>query len=294
VRAQHPAKDVSIRQVSGEREMSLVWLKIIFSIAVFVTGAFGVLFPWALVRGAPGDRFITWGDTFAAGVLGGAGLVHLLAGGVGAFRDLAPGLDYPVAFVLAGVGFLMMLLIEGVIVASPDPAESPLHCGSRGASHEFGPRVQMAKQHSYAFILLLVLSVHSIILGMTLGAQSSSATTLMIFIAIMSHKAMAGFALGVSYYRSGSSLWWTILVATLFSSMTPLGILAGTAVNALVSSGGRQMFEAIFDSVGAGTFLYIATLDLIRTEFEIPGDQWQKWLLAAVGFGIMAMLALWI
>jgi zinc transporter ZupT len=82
-------------------------------------------------------------------------------------------------------------------------------------------------------------------------------------------------------------------VATLFSSMTPLGILAGTAVNALVSSGSRQMFEAIFDSVGAGTFLYIATLDLIRTEFEIPGDQWQKWLLAAVGFGIMAMLALW-
>ena len=58
--------------------MSLVWLKVIFSIAVFVAGAFGVLFPWALVRGAPGDRFITWGDTFAAGVLGGAGLVHLL------------------------------------------------------------------------------------------------------------------------------------------------------------------------------------------------------------------------
>ena len=274
--------------------MSLVWLKVIFSIAVFVAGAFGVLFPWALVRGAPGDRFITWGDTFAAGVLGGAGLVHLLSGGVEAFRDLAPGLDYPLAFVLAGVGFLMMLLIEGVIVASPDPAESPLHCGSRGASHEFGPRVQMAKQHSYAFILLLVLSVHSIILGMTLGAQSSSATALMIFIAIMAHKAMAGFALGVSYYRSGSSLWWTILVATLFSSMTPLGILTGTAVNALVSSGSRQMFEAIFDSAGAGTFLYIATLDLIRTEFEIPGDQWQKWLLAAMGFGIMAVLALWI
>ena len=79
-----------------------------------------------------------------------------------------------------------------------------------------------------------------------------------------------------------------------FSSMAPLGILAGTAIDALISSGGRQLFEAVFDSVGAGTFLYIATLDIIRTEFELPGDQWQKWVLASMGFGLMALLALWI
>jgi zinc transporter 1/2/3 len=136
--------------------------------------------------------------------------------------------------------------------------------------------------------------VHSIILGVALGAQSSLTSALAIFAAIMAHKAMAGFALGVSYHRSGASLRQTAPVAAFFSSMTPLGILAGTAVDALVSSGGRQLFEATFDSVAAGTFLYIATLDIIRTEFELPGDNWQKWLLAAVGFGLMAVLAVWI
>jgi zinc transporter ZupT len=76
--------------------------------------------------------------------------------------------------------------------------------------------------------------------------------------------------------------------------MTPLGILAGTAVEALVSSDGSRMFEAVFDSVGAGTFLYIASIDIVRREFELRGDRWQKWLFAASGFSMMAVLALWI
>ncbi len=274
--------------------MSLTELKVIFSVLVFISGGAGVLIPWALNDGAPGERFMAWGDTFAGGVLAGAGLVHLLSGGADGFRSLAIGLNYPLAFVLAGAGFLLILLIEGVIVADPDPSASPLHCGSRGASHEIGPQAYTAGSHPFVFVLLLVLSVHSIIVGMALGAQSSPAMALIVFIAIMAHKSMAGFALGVSYRRAGSSLWRACPVAIFFSSMSPVGILAATSVDALVSSGARQWFEAVFDSVGAGTFLYIATLDIFRTEFELPGDRWQKWLLATSGFGIMAVLARWI
>jgi zinc transporter 1/2/3 len=274
--------------------MSLTALKVIFAAAIFVTGAFGVLVPWVFGRRDSGERFMAWGDTFAGGVLAGAGLVHLLSGGVSGFQELAPGLTYPMAYVLAGVGFLLILLIEAVIVADPDPEESPLHCGSRGASHEIGPEAHTSIRHPYAFILLLVLSVHSIILGLALGGQRSVTRAYAIFIAILAHKAMAGFALGVSYHRTGASLRRTAPVAVFFSSMTPLGILAGTAVDALVSSNGRLAFEALFNSLGAGTFLYIATLDIIRTEFELPGDNWPKWLLASAGFTVMAVLAVWL
>jgi zinc transporter 1/2/3 len=274
--------------------MSLVELKVIFSVLVFITGAFGVLFPWIMRFGTSTDRFMALGDTFAGGVLGGAGLVHLLSGGGDGFRELAPGLNYPVAYMLAGAGFLLILLIETVIAAKPDSGESPLQCGSRGASHEVGFQSPRTEGHPYSFILLLVLSVHSIILGVALGTQRSLMTMSAVFIAIMAHKAMAGFALGISYQRIGTSLRQTAEVAAFFSSMTPLGILGGTALDAMVSSGHRELFEALFNSIGAGTFLYIATLDIIRTEFEIPGDNWQKWLLFTLGFGIMAMLAVWI
>jgi hypothetical protein len=50
----------------------------------------------------------------------------------------------------------------------------------------------------------------------------------------------------------------------------------------------------VFESVAAGTFSHIATLDIISTEFEFPGNRRQKWLLASVGFRVMALLARWI
>ena len=275
--------------------MSLVVLKLGLAVAVLIGGGLGVLLAWTIAGGGTSEeRFMALGDTFAGGVLMGAGLVHLLSDGVGEFRSLAPGLGYPLAFILAGAAFLLILLIEGVIVANPDANESPLHCGSRGASHEIVPRAAKSEPHPYVAVLLLVLSVHSVIVGVTLGAQSSVSRTLIVFIAIIAHKSVAGFALGVSYRRAGYSLRRTLPVAAFFSSMTPLGILAGTTIVAIVASHGRQIFEAVFDSLGAGTFLYIAILDIIRTEFELPGDRWQKWLLASLGFGLMSLLALWV
>ncbi|MEJ2647192.1 MAG: ZIP family metal transporter [Sedimentisphaerales bacterium] len=274
--------------------MGLAQFKVIFSIAVFIVGMLGVLLPWIFKNSMFSHRFIAWGDTFAGGVLFGAGLIHLLSGGAVQFRDLSPSMGYPIAFLLAGFGFFLILLIEGVIVADPDPGESPLHCGSRGASHEIGTRTHTTKPYHYSFILLLVLSVHSVILGLALGAQRSLTSTMAIFFAIIAHKTMAGFSLGVSYLRIGISLRRAAPVAAFFSSMTPLGILIATAADTIVSSGSRELFEAVFNSLGAGTFLYIATLDIIRTEFELPGDNWQKWLLAASGFTIMAILAIWI
>jgi len=258
--------------------MNLVELKALFSGLVFIIGGVGTLLPWALARGARAERFMAWGNAFAGGVLGGAGLIHLLSSGVHDFRALAPGLNYPFAFVLAGAGFLLILLTEAVIVAD----------------HETGPKARSFKPHPVIYALLLVLSIHSLIVGTALGVQRSMAETLIVFIAIAGHKTAAGFALGISYRRAGSTLRTIAPVACFFSSMTPLGILTGAAVETLISSGGGKLFEAIFDSVGAGTFLYIASVDIVRTEFELPGDRWQKWLFAASGFSIMAALALWV
>ncbi|MGE5186640.1 MAG: hypothetical protein ACM31C_31515 [Acidobacteriota bacterium] len=64
-------------------------------------------------------------------------------------------------------------------------------------------------------------------------------------------------------------------------------------MNVFALAGSRSWFEGIFDSLAAGTFLYIAMLDIIRTEFEVRGDRWQKWSLASAGFATMAVLALW-
>jgi len=270
--------------------MSLVELKTLSLGLVFIAGMVSVLLPWAIGAGAPAERLMAWGNAFAGGVLGGAGLIHLLNGGASEFQALAPGLDYPLAFVLAGAGFLLILLIEAVIVADHSgPGVEVRRFDSGSAGREIG-----SQPHAVIYVLLLVLSIHSIIVGIAMGAQRSVSTALIVFIAIVAHKMGAGFALGITYRRAGSSLRRTAPIAAFFSSMTPVGILAGTVVEALISSKGSQLFEAIFDCVGAGTFMYIASVDIVRTEFEVRGDRWQKWLLAAAGFSMMAVLARWI
>lgn len=272
--------------------MSLLELKLIFSALVFAGGVIGVVLPWAIAGRTAGERFVAWGDSFAAGVLTAAGLVHLLSSGATAFHTLDPGSKFPVAFVLAGAGFLLTLLFEAVILADPDPSCPALRSASERSSHD--QQHLTTDRGPVVFVLLCVLSIHSVIVGITLGVQSSPSNALIVLIAILAHKSVAGFALGVSYCRAGCSLRGTARIAAVFSIMAPLGILAGTTIETLVSFGWRQLFEAIFDSVGAGTFLYIATLDIIRTEFEMPGDRWQKSLFTCAGFSIMAVLALWL
>jgi hypothetical protein len=76
--------------------------------------------------------------------------------------------------------------------------------------------------------------------------------------------------------------------------MTPLGILIGAGAGLTLAARASGLFEATFDSLGAGTFIYIATLDIIKTEFDSPTNRAQKWLAATLGFGVMALLAIWI
>lgn len=275
--------------------MGLIWIKLGFTLLVLVTALAGALLPWSAWAAARGERFIALGDSFAGGVLAGAGLIHMLGDGAAGFQSVAPQLEYPVAFLLAGIGFFLILLIEGVIVAGRRAPEAP-HAQARAAaaSHEIGGGGSGRPRTPYTAPLLLVLSVHSIIAGMALGAQRSLGLALVVFLAIIAHKAVAGFALGVSYRRNGPELARVVPAVAFFSLMTPLGILAGTLLSASLGASGGRLLEAAFDSLAAGTFIYIAALDIIRTEFDQPDDRWQKWLAACAGFGIMALLAIWI
>ena len=267
--------------------MSLPLYKLIFAAIVFATGGLGVSIPWILQTKAPHERVRDLGNAFSAGVLGGAGLIHLLDAAVTGFRAAAPGLTFPLAFVLAGGGFQLILLIEEVIVSHPEESGHSAHGALTRTDHGEGAG-------ALPFVLLLVLSIHSVIVGTALGAQHALGTAAIVFAAVMAHKATAGFALGVAYQRAGFTPRQTLPEAALFASMTPLGILIGTGISSLTSSTGALWFESVFDSLGAGTFIYIATLDILRTEFDRPGDRWQKWLATTLGFGTMAIVAIWI
>lgn len=273
----------------------IYWIKLAFAAAVALVGLAGALLPWIIGGRRANARILALSDTFAGGVLGGAGLIHLLGGGIAEFQATLPGVGYPLALLLAGMGFMLILLIEGVIVpARPGITETIRTQGSPAVQHETGWNFEASRAVPYPVILLIVLSVHSVILGLALGAQQALSGAIIVFLAIVAHKSAAGFALGIGYERAGIRHRRALPQIGFFAAMTPLGIVIGASVGLALTAHSAHLFEAIFDSLGAGTFIYIAALDIIKTEFDNPKYRLQKWLAAVFGFGLMALLAIWL
>jgi zinc transporter 1/2/3 len=140
---------------------------------------------------------------------------------------------------------------------------------------------------------MFILSIHSIIAGFALGIEDRSLQAVIILIAVLAHKGTASFALGISLLRGKVEKKKFISTISFFSFMTPLGIILGYLFSILLSGTAEQRFEAIFDSLAAGTFLYIAILDILNEEFSERSRLFAKYAFLLAGFGIMALVAIW-
>lgn len=272
--------------------MSLFTTKLLVAAVVLLAGWLG----GALVLGRASkdreSRLLSWGNAFAAGVFLGTGLIHTLSEASGLWRDL--GWQYPIAFVLAATSFCLILLFEHVLL--PDDAHAMIHAHTgdplehEGHSHGHHHPVREASPTA----LVVALSAHSVLAGLALGAQRLMVSTLIIALAILAHKATASLALGITLARRGTAPRKARRYLLLFAAMTPLGILLGLAGSGLFREGASMYFDATVSALAAGTFLYIASIDMLQDEFLKPGSRWAKWVSAVVGLAITAVLALWV
>ena len=100
--------------------------------------------------------------------------------------------------------------------------------------------------------------------------------------------------------------------------MTPLGIVLGTVASELLEGGTAVLIEGSFNALAAGTFIYVAIMDVINAEMssrddrlahfvrsvmagddDLPlpvddSDRVIKFLLVLVGFASMALLGVWV
>jgi zinc transporter 1/2/3 len=123
---------------------------------------------------------------------------------------------------------------------------------------------------------------------------SSAAGASILLIAILAHKGAAGFALGSTFREAAIPPRTRIPALLVFVGSTPLGVILGGAAIDLFGAGDGAAV-AWFKAVAAGTFLYVATLDIVREEF-FPGgtNRGRRLVWAIIGAGIMALVALWV
>lgn len=280
-------------------------LKIGLAVVIFAAGWAGGVVPLLRTDTNPNSKLLSWGNAFAAGIFLGVGLVHMLSDANGSWTtDL--GFKFPMAFMFAGVAFALVLLFEHVIVAtraahdtvhvfegdeSPGGAQSPGSGSDRAAAAVETLHKQPA---IYPYVLITALSVHSVIAGLALGAQVDLKDVWVIFVAIIAHKSSAAFALSVSCVRAGLDRRMSLRFLAMFALTTPTAVLIGAGVSSVLDGRAEVYFDATFTALAAGTFLYIASLDIIREEFLHGSQRWQKWLLLAAAYGGTAVLAIWL
>ena len=262
--------------------------KLLFALAIFAAAWFGGRLPGLLRNRAYGPGLLGWCTAFAAGIFLGFGLLHLLGESRETWIELGrnPGL----APALAIVGFMAILLLEHVLL--PPAAHSVVHAHS---GEPLSPEAAAPLSSSRVpWALLLALSIHSILAGLALGVERSAAGVWFIFVAIVAHKWSAAFALGISLVRHHVPTSRSRLLLLLFAAATPAGILAGSVAGSLLTSTPGRIFDATFGALAAGTFVYIGATDILQDTSHQVGQRLAKWVVAAIGVALTAILSLWV
>lgn len=201
---------------------------------------------------------------FGAGVLLSAAFLHMLPA---AIPVLGPSTGL---FLL--IGYLIMTLLERFTMAHP--------CGEEACPN-----------HRLGLAALLGLSVHSVIAGMALGVglleTNDLSVSAALLAAILVHKVPETLALMGLLAASGWNRKKIIISLFVFSVMGPVGIFLGT-----VSNFQSPYLLSCALAVSAGTFLYIASSDLLPQLHKKMKQEWVHFLAFLAGLLLLSFEAL--
>lgn len=114
---------------------------------------------------------------------------------------------------------------------------------------------------------ILGLSAHSLFESLALGLSDDFSTVLNIFIATAAHRWATSTALAFKLSRDLRYMPFLVLLC-IFSTMVPIGIGVGAALNSL----GEKVRGVLF-AISAGTFFYVGVFDGVSEEFA-EGQTW--------------------
>jgi zinc transporter ZupT len=133
------------------------------------------------------------------------------------------------------------------------------------------------------------LSVHSLIAGMGLAVfMPSPEVALALLVSILAHKTPAAFSLASLMILAKHSRRRIVISMVVFAAMTP----AGALVLAPALDAGSERLLMVLTSMVTGTFLYVATADLLPEVFHSRHNRWLNLVLLLLGILIMGTIGL--
>ncbi|KAA8515520.1 hypothetical protein F0562_018869 [Nyssa sinensis] len=147
----------------------------------------------------------------------------------------------------------------------------------------------------------LSIVVHSVIIGISLGASESPKIIMPLIAALTFHQFFEGIGLGGCICQAKFKSGAVTIMALFFSLTTPVGIIIGIGITNVYkdNSPTALIVEGIFNAASAGILIYMALVDLLAADFMNPRMQSNGRLQMGanvsllLGVAFMSLLAKW-
>lgn len=140
-------------------------------------------------------------------------------------------------------------------------------------------------------LAVIALSFHAIFEGLAVGLEPSLSSVVYLAGAIATHKLVIAFCVGMELYVTGASTRTILGYLSIFSMVTPIGIILGVALGYFNNdSENLGATPTILQGMAAGTLLYVVFFEVLGR--ERANDKSGLLQLAAIITGFMLMLGL--
>jgi len=283
---------------------SILLPKVIVLCSLFVSSLIAASLPWYLSAKLKAEFLFSFLNCLSGGVVLGAAFSHMFPDSQEHLAQYFGDGAYPYASLLSVSALLLLWSVEKLLlggrhshseIKSEDApfVETPSGGVIRRATNSFQQKDRdteyaslVANAHSHAksdpyntnslssvtsayeaYVFLVALSIHSIFEGLGLGAENTEAGLWSVIVAVVSHKTLEAFALGLSIFHAHFPKLRTAILLFGYSLATPLGIGIGMAYDSEDDTI-NELVIGIMTSLASGSFFYISLIEILPTELD--------------------------
>ncbi|KAB1200439.1 Zinc transporter 5 [Morella rubra] len=273
--------------------------------AILLASALGVCLPF-LVKNIkflhPEKDIYFLIKAFAAGVILATGFIHVLPDAYESLRSPClsenPWRKFPFTGFIAMLSAIGTLMMEAFATgyqkrsdlrkAQPVNADHDEETNGAHAGHVHGSALVLERLDSSDLIRHRIISqarirldlqvlelgivVHSVIIGVSLGASESSSTIKPLIAALSFHQFFEGLGLGGCIFQAKFKHRTVIIMVLFFSFTTPSGIAIGIGISSIYNENSPTalLVQGFLLSASAGILIYMALVDLLAADFMNP------------------------
>jgi len=143
-----------------------------------------------------------------------------------------------------------------------------------------------------SMILLIALSIHSLLEGLAVGLQETVDETFRLFFALLLHKCVVAFSVGLNMSQSKLSIRAVVVSNALFSVASPVGIALGIGIVHETAGLTEHAIIGTLNGLACGTFIYIVFFEIRPHEFmrkrrQLYPDRMMKVFALIIGFSVV-------